>query len=355
MKVYNFTAGPSILPQSVFKQAANAVADFKGKGLSILEISHRSNDFDEILQDARRRVKQLMNLTDDYDVLFLQGGASSQFMMVPYNILPQNGTAGIIDTGTWSKKAIKETAAFGKVEKVASSEEQGYNYIPKNWEANSNLNYLHLTTNNTIYGGQFHETPKVNTLLVADMSSDIFSRPWPYSSYDLIYAGAQKNLGPAGATIVAVKKAILGKVNRHIPSMLNYQMHIKGRSSLNTPPVFSIYVCWLTLQWIEKQGGLKALGERNAKKAATLYKEIDRNDLFTGYVKKEDRSIMNATFTINDKSKEQQFVDYCAAQNIVGIKGHRSVGGFRASIYNAMDLEGVEALVDAMQSFSNIH
>jgi len=351
MKVYNFSAGPSILPKTVFEQAANAILDFNGKGLSILEISHRTADFEEILQNARQRVKQLMQLNNDYEVLFLQGGASSQFMMIPFNILPSNGTAGIIDTGTWSKKAIVEANILGKAAIVATSEDKGYNYIPKNWQLPNGLSYLHLTTNNTIYGSQFFETPEVNIPLVADMSSDIFSRPWPFEKYDLIYAGAQKNLGPAGATVVVVKKELLGKTDRAIPSMLDYQKHIKGRSSFNTPPVFSIYVCWLTLQWIEAQGGLTALGERNETKAKLLYKEIDRNTLFEAYVQAGDRSMMNVTFTINDKSRENAFVKFCTERNIDGIKGHRSVGGFRASIYNAMDVEGVEVLVQAMQDF----
>jgi len=349
MKVFNFSAGPSILPKTVFEQAAQAITNFKGKGLSILEISHRSDDFDEILQDARKRVKQLMQLDDDYEVLFLQGGASTQFMMVPYNILPQQGKVGIIDTGTWSNKAIKEATHFGKVEVVASSEEQGYTHIPKNWEVPSYLNYLHITTNNTIYGSQFHHIPEVNVPLVADMSSDIFSRPWDYSAYDLIYAGAQKNLGPAGATLVVVKKSLLGKIKRLIPTMLDYQAHIKGKSSLNTPPVFAVYVCWLTLQWIEEQGGLEALGKRNTQKANLLYNEIERNPCFKAHVDLEDRSIMNATFTLLNPEKEKIFLDICTKRNIVGVKGHRSVGGFRASMYNAMDLEGVTALVEAMQ------
>jgi len=351
MKVYNFSAGPSILPKTVFEQAAQAIIDFKGKGLSILEISHRSADFDEILQDARSRVKQLMQLGDDYEVLFLQGGASSQFMMVPYNLLSQQGTVGIIDTGTWSKKAIKEANLFGKVDVVASSEEQAYNYVPKNWNAPTDLSYLHITTNNTIYGSQYHHIPKVDVPLVADMSSDIFSRPWEYGAYDLIYAGAQKNLGPAGATILVTKKSLLGKAERSIPTMLDYQAHIKGRSSLNTPPVFAIYVCWLTLQWIETQGGLETLGKRNAQKAALLYQEIDRNTCFEALVATEDRSWMNATFALVNPDKEAAFLEICNQLNISGVKGHRSVGGFRASMYNAMDLEGVEVLVEAMKSF----
>jgi len=354
MKVYNFSAGPSILPKTVFEQAANAVLDFKGKGLSILEISHRSDDFDKILQDARLRVKTLMQLNDDYEVLFLQGGASSQFMMIPFNILPIDGVAGIIDTGTWSQKAIKEANILGKAKVVASSEDKRFNYIPKDWKLPDELSYLHITTNNTIYGSQFFKTPEIDIPLVGDMSSDIFSRPWDFDKYDLIYAGAQKNLGPAGATVVVIKKDLLGKTGRNIPSMLDYQKHIKGRSSFNTPPVFSIYVCWLTLQWIEAQGGLKVLGERNQAKAKLLYQEIDRNSLFEAYVKPGDRSIMNVTFTINDESKATEFINFCAARNIVGIKGHRSVGGFRASIYNAMSLEGVEALVEAMQGFETL-
>jgi len=351
MKVYNFCSGPSILPKTVFEQAANAILDFRGKGLSILEISHRSDDFDEILQDARKRVKHLMQLNDDYEVLFLQGGASSQFMMIPFNILPVDGTAGIIDTGKWSIKAIKEANILANAKVVATSEDKHYNYIPKNWSLPSGLNYLHITTNNTIYGSQFFETPEVDIPLIADMSSDIFSRPWPYDKYDLIYAGAQKNIGPAGATIVVIKKELLGKTGRAIPSMLDFQKHIKGRSSFNTPPVFAVYVCWLTLKWIEAEGGLSVLGKRNATKAKLLYEEIDRNALFEAYVQTEDRSQMNVTFTIKDENKTSDFYDFCTKRNIVNINGHRSVGGFRASLYNAMDLEGVEVLVQAMKDF----
>ncbi len=354
MKVYNFSAGPSILPKVVFEQAAQAIVDFKGKGLSILEISHRSEDFEGILQDARKRVKQLMQLGNEYEVLFLQGGATSQFMMAPYNLLPQSGTVGIVDTGTWSTKAIKEAALFGQVQVLASSEEQGYNHIPKKWEALEDLTYLHITSNNTIYGSQYHHIPEVSIPLVADMSSDIFSRPWDYSAYDLIYAGAQKNLGPAGATIVVVKKSLLGKTGRNIPTMLDYQKHIKKQSSLNTPPVFAVYVCWLTLQWIEEQGGLATLGKRNAAKATLLYDEIDRNACFKAHVELEDRSVMNATFTMLNSEKEQAFLELCAQHRINGIKGHRSVGGFRASMYNAMDLEGVEVLVEVMREFERM-
>jgi len=353
MKKYNFCSGPSILPKTVFEQAANAILDFNNTGLSILEISHRSADFDEILQDARQRVKQLMQLNSDYEVLFLQGGASSQFMMIPFNILPKDGTAGIIDTGTWSQKAIKEANILGKAEVVATSEDKGYNYIPKNWQLPRGLSYLHITTNNTIYGSQFFKTPDVDIPLVADMSSDIFSRPWSFEKYDLIYAGAQKNIGPAGATVVVVKKELLGKTKRAIPSMLDYQKHITGKSSFNTPPVFAIYVCWLTLKWIEEQGGLTVLGKRNEEKAKLLYDEIDRNDLFDAYIQPGDRSQMNVTFTINDESKTTDFYDFCAKRNIVNINGHRSVGGFRASIYNAMDIEGVEILVKAMKDFEH--
>jgi len=351
MKKYNFSAGPSILPATVFEKAAQAVRNYKNTGLSLLEMSHRGPEFTEILTQARAKVKLLMHLNDDYEVLFLQGGASSQFMMVPYNILPNNGKAAYIDTGTWSNKAIKEAKIFGGVETIASSEESGFNYIPKNYQLSADSTYLHITTNNTIYGTEFHKTPDCNCFLVGDMSSDIFSRNWDYNKYDLIYAGAQKNMGPAGATLVVVKNEILGNVERQIPTMLDYRTHIKKGSAFNTPPVFPIYVSLLTMNWIEEQGGINELENRNKLKAETLYNEIDRNSLFKGFAAVDDRSIMNVTFTIEDKNREAAFVDHCSAIGIVGIKGHRSVGGFRASIYNAMDLEGVEFLVSAMQEF----
>jgi len=353
MNIYNFSAGPSILPKSVFEKAAQAVLNYKDSGLSLLEMSHRGPEFTEILSKARAKVKTLMALNDDYEVLFLQGGASSQFMMVPYNILPSNGKAAYINTGTWSDKAIKEAQIFGEVDIIANSSEAGFNYIPKTFNIASDTTYLHITTNNTIYGTEYHKTPNCDCLLVGDMSSDIFSRKWDYSNYDLIYAGAQKNMGPAGATLIVVKKSILGKVDRAIPSMLKYETHIKKGSSFNTPPVFPIYVSLLTMNWIEHIGGIEALEKRNKEKAETLYAEIDRNPLFNGFAAVEDRSLMNVTFTIEDKSKEATFIDFCTGRGIVGIKGHRSVGGFRASIYNAMDLEGVEFLVEAMRGFED--
>ncbi len=351
MKKYNFSAGPSILPKEVFAEAAKAVTDYNGSGLSLMEMSHRGPEFTEILTGARAKIKALMQLGDDYEVLFLQGGASSQFLMVPINILPSNGTAAYVDTGTWSTKAIKEAKLFGGVDVIASSAENGFNYVPKDWTVSDQHSYLHITTNNTIYGTEMHVTPLVDCPLVADMSSDIFSRPWDYDKYDLIYAGAQKNMGPAGTTLVVVKKDLLGKVDRDIPTMLDYNTHIKKESAFNTPPVFPIYVCYLTLQWIEKMGGPKAMAERNRLKAEAIYKAIDESALFEGFSAEEDRSFMNATFTIKDASREKAFVEFCSERGIVGIKGHRSVGGFRASIYNAMDQEGVDALVEAMKEF----
>ena len=350
-KVHNYSAGPCILPQEVFQQASEAVLEYNGTGLSILEMSHRSKDIVAMAENAVALVKETLNVPDGYSVLFLQGGASLQFYMSALNLLSQNGTAGYIDTGTWSSKAIKEAKRIGNVEVLASSKDKNYNYIPKGFEIPSGLDFLHYTTNNTIFGTEFFHTPKTDSLLVADMSSDIFSRPINVADHDLIYAGAQKNLGPAGVTLVIVKDNVLGKTGRDLPSMLDYQIHIKGESMFNTPPVYSIYVSMLTLEWLKKNGGVAWIDSRNQQKADLLYGEIDGNGLFSGTAEKEDRSRMNATFILNDESQTEEFNKLLADANISGLKGHRSVGGFRASMYNAMPVESVQVLVDVMKEF----
>lgn len=353
MKIHNFSAGPAILPQTVFEEAAQAVLNFQNLGLSILEVSHRSKEIVAVVDEAQDLVKNLLGVGDDYEVLFLTGGASSQFYMVPMNLLNEDETACYIDTGTWSTKAIKEAKHFGKVEVLASSAEADFTYIPKDYQIPANAKYLHITTNNTVRGTEFHHLPEVpeGCLLIADMSSDIFSRPVDGNKFDLIYAGAQKNMGPAGVTLVVLRKSILGKVKRAIPTILDYQTHIKKASMFNTPPVYPIYVSMLTLRWVQGMGGLKAMEKRNKAKADLLYAEIDRNPYFKGTTAVEDRSIMNATFVADSPEHEAAFMEYCAANQISGIKGHRSVGGFRASMYNAMDLDSVQHLVDLMQNF----
>lgn len=355
MKKHNFSAGPAILPAAVIEEAAKAVLDFNGIGLSLLEISHRSADFIKVMDEAEALVSELLELPSNYKVLFLSGGASSQFFMTAMNLLPQDGHAAYADTGTWSAKAIKEARLFGNIDVIASSKDQGYTYIPKGYEIPSDISYLHLTSNNTIYGTQYHEFPATDTPIVADMSSDIFSKPLDASQFGLIYAGAQKNLGPAGVTLVIVNEDLLGKADRSIPSMLDYKNHIAQQSSFNTPPVFPIYVSMLTMRWIKELGGLKAMETRNKEKAALIYNEIDRNPLFKGVAKTEDRSLMNATFVMENPDHEKAFLTLAKEAGCEGIKGHRSVGGFRASIYNAMEIESVKALVDAMQHFEKVH
>ena len=355
MKKHNFSAGPAILPASVMEQAAQAAVDFNGIGLSILEISHRSPEFSAVLDEAEILVRDIAQLSEDYAVLFLQGGASSQFFMTAMNLLNDNEMAAYVDTGSWSAKAIKEAKNFGKVEAVASSKEQNYTFIPKGYEVPANAKYLHLTSNNTIVGTQFHSWPETKVPFVADMSSDIFSRPIDVERFDLICAGDQKNIGPAGLTLVIVRKEALGKVSRNIPTMLDYRTHISKKSTFNTPPVFSIYVAMLTFRWIKANGGLQAMAKKNAAKAQLLYQEVDANPLFTGTVTdKADRSHMNATFVMAPGKEELQasFLDMCKAAGCVGVKGHRSVGGFRASIYNAMDIGSVQVLVDVMKGFA---
>ncbi len=355
VKKYNFSAGPAILPAEVIEEAAKAVANYQGTGLSLLEMSHRGKEFVAVLDEAVALVKELLNLSDDYEVVFLTGGASSQFFMVPLNMLDAGETACYVDTGAWSTKAIKEAKHYGEVKTLASSKDSNFNFIPKSIEIPSDAKYLHLTSNNTIYGTQYHDLPDTNVPIVCDMSSDIFSRPISIEKYGMIYAGAQKNMGPAGTTLAIIRKDMLGKVSRAIPTMLNYQTHIDKGSSFNTPPVYPIYVCMLTLRWLKAQGGVKAMQAHNEEKAALLYNEIDANPLFEGAAKKEDRSLMNVTFTMKDDSLTGEFLQLAEDAGCVGLKGHRSVGGFRASIYNAMTKEGIQVLVNLMQSFAKKH
>jgi len=350
--VHNFNAGPSILPKEVFEQASAAVLDFNGTGLSILEIGHRTSIFQEVMDEARALVKELMQLDGDHEVLYLHGGASTQFMQVPMNLLDDKETAAFTDTGVWSTKAIKEAKLFGKVEVVCSSKEDNFRYIPKDFAVPNDVKYLHITTNNTIYGTQWQKIPKTSNSLVADMSSDVFSRVLDFNSFDLIYAGAQKNMGPAGVNLVVVNKNILGKVKRAIPTILDYRTHIKEGSMLNTPPVFAIYVCMLTLRWLKAQGGVVAIEKLNNAKADLLYKAIDENPLFTGTVNKEDRSKMNVCFVMNDRALEGSFLEFVKENSIVGIKGHRLVGGFRASLYNALPISSVEVLAQLMKEYA---
>ena len=349
MKKHNFSAGPSILAPEVFQKASQALLDFEGTGLSVIEISHRSPEFVRVIERARALALEIAGLDNSYETLFLQGGASMQFLMVPYNLLETK--AAYIDTGTWANKAQKEAALFGNTEVIASSKADGYKYIPKNVTVPTDANYLHITTNNTIYGTEFHSLPQTDVPLVADMSSDIFSRPLDYKQFSLIYAGSQKNLGASGSTLVIVKKDILGKVSRKLPSMMDYQLHIKNDSMYNTPSTFAVYVNLLVLEWIQAQGGLQALGKRNQAEADLLYGEIDRNPLVVGYANKEDRSLMNVVFNLTDENTKERFDTLCKEANISGIKGHRSVGGYRASIYNALPLESVQVLVDVLKEF----
>ncbi|MEM9823593.1 MAG: 3-phosphoserine/phosphohydroxythreonine transaminase [Bacteroidota bacterium] len=354
-KKHNFFAGPAILPAPVLEQAAEAAKQFSNMGLSILEISHRSPQFTAVLDEAVQLTKELLNISDDYEVLFLTGGASSQFYMSAMNLLDADETACYVDTGSWSTKAIKEAKLFGKVNVLASSSEQNFNFIPKDYEVPEDAKYLHLTSNNTIYGTQYHQWPDTKVPFVCDMSSDIFSRSIDIERFGMIYAGAQKNLGPAGTTLVIIRKEMLGKVNRAIPTMLNYETHIKKNSAFNTPPVYPIYVCMLTMRWLKENGGLAAIEQRNQRKADLLYTEIDENPCFKGTAAKEDRSLMNATFLLNHPDLQDTFLEMCNEAGCVGVKGHRSVGGFRASIYNAMPYESVEVLVNLMKEFGKTH
>lgn len=349
MKIHNFSAGPAILPASVLEKASEALLNFDNTGLSVAEVSHRSAQFVKVIERARALALELAGLDNSYEALYLQGGASMQFLLVPYNLLENK--AAYIDTGTWANKAQKEAALFGEVQVIASSKEQGYKSIPKNVVVPTDIDYLHITTNNTIYGSEFHSIPKSTAPIVADMSSDIFSRSLDYSQFGLIYAGSQKNLGASGSTLVLVKKDLLGKVSRKVPSMMDYQLHIKNESMFNTPSTFSVYVNMLVLEWIKAEGGLAAMEKRNKEKANLLYSEIDRNALVVGYTAKEDRSLMNVVFNLTDESTKDRFDALCKEANISGIKGHRSVGGYRASIYNAMPLESVQVLVEVLKEF----
>ena len=351
-KVHNFSAGPCILPDEVFKKSADSVLNFNGNDLSILEISHRSKDFVEVMAKATSLVKELLDVPEGYSVLFLQGGASLQFLMVAMNLLRENGTAAYVNTGTWASKAIKEAKIIGEVDVLASSEDENFSYIPKEFEIPAAADYLHITSNNTIFGTQYSSFPDCSVPLVCDMSSDIFSRKVNVADFSLIYAGAQKNMGPAGATLVIVKDELLGKTGRQIPSMLDYTTHIKKESMFNTPPVFPVYVSMLTLEWLKANGGIPAIEVKNMEKAALLYNEVDTNPLFTGTAHMEDRSTMNPTFILKDDSLTEAFMEMVAEKRINGLKGHRSVGGFRASMYNALPIESVQVLVDVMRSFS---
>ncbi len=354
MKKHNFSAGPAILPASVIKEAARAVSNYEGIGLSLLELSHRGPEFTAIIEEANALMKEIIGLPDGYHVLWLTGGASTQFFQVPFNLLNEGETAAYADTGVWADKAIKEAKAYGNIDIVASSKAQNYNFIPKNYKIPKAAKYLHLTSNNTIYGTQLHKFPKSPVPLVCDMSSDFLSRPFNPEPFGLIYAGAQKNLGPAGTTVVIVREDILGTVQRHLPSMLDYRTFIKENSLYNTPPVFPIYVSMLTLRWIKKSGGLKAMQRKARTKGNLLYDEIDRNPLFRGTVAKEDRSLMNACFIMEEKytALEKDFMKLCETNGLVGLKGHRSVGGFRASMYNAMPKSSVAVLTDLMRDFA---
>ena len=349
MKKHNFSAGPCILPQEVFQQASEAVLNFNNIDLSLIEISHRSADFVSVMENARSLVKELLGVPEGYSVLFLQGGASLEFLMVPYNLMKEGGKAAYLDTGTWANKAIKEASLLGDAVVVESSKNKNYNYIPKEYKIPTDVDYFHCTSNNTIYGTQMKEFPATPSLMVCDMSSDIFSKKVNVADFDLIYAGAQKNMGPAGTTLVIVKDEVLGKTNRTIPTMLDYTTHIKKDSMFNTPPVFPVYVSMLTLEWLKKNGGVQWIEKVNQDKADLLYREIDRNPLFTGAAAVEDRSNMNVTFLLNDSSLEDEFNQMWQAAGCNGLKGHRSVGGYRASMYNALPLESVQVLVDVMQ------
>lgn len=350
-KPHNFSAGPGILPEEVLKQASDACINFDNLNLSLLEISHRSKNYEKVIDESHAIIKELFEVGDDYDVMYLGGGASLQFAMVPYNLLTDKGYAAYVNTGVWASKAIKEAKIVGNTKVIASSEDKNFNYIPKGYDIPTDADYLHITSNNTIFGTQLKEFPKTNIPLVCDMSSDIFSRKINAKDFTLIYAGAQKNMGPAGSTMVMVKKGALGKTGRKMLSMLDYQVHIKGGSMYNTPPVFPIYVTLLTLKWLKKNGGVAWIEKINQQKADLLYNEIDRNTLFVGTTAKEDRSNMNACFLTTKPELETEFDKMWKDANISGIRGHRDVGGYRASMYNALPLESVKVLVDVMKDF----
>ena len=351
--VHNFNSGPSVLPREVMEEASRAILDFNNTGLSILEIGHRTPLFQAVMDEAVALVKELGHLNSDHEVLFLHGGASTQFFQIPMNLLNENETAAYLDCGTWGTKAIKEAKGFGNVDMVASSKDRNYTYIPKGYTIPGNAVYFHYTTNNTIEGTQMHGIPDSPVPLIADMSSDLFSRELDYNRFALVYAGAQKNAGAAGVNLVIVKKDILGRVSRKLPSMMDYRSHIENGSMLNTPPVFAVYVCMLTLRWLKKQGGVPALEKINNAKAKLLYDTLDQLPLFTPKVDREDRSLMNVVWIMKDEALEKEFLGICKANGMVGIKGHRIVGGFRASLYNALTIDSVQALTDLMKDFAN--
>ena len=353
MKKHNFSAGPSILPKSVIEKSAKGILNVNNSNLSLIEISHRSKDFVEIMDNATSLALELLNLQNKgYKALFLQGGASMQFLMTAYNLLENK--AGYLNTGVWSTKALKEAKLFGEAVEIASSKDKNFNYIPKGYSIDSDLDYFHITTNNTIFGTQIKEIPDTSVNLVCDMSSDIFSRDIDFSKFGLIYAGAQKNMGPAGTTLVIIKEDILGKVSRVIPSMLDYRTHIEKESMFNTPPVFAVYTSMLTLEWLKQNGGIKSIEKKNIQKSNLLYNAIDSNELFSGFAKKEDRSLMNVTFNLTNQEHKEHFDKLCNDANINGVNGHRSVGGYRASIYNALDLNSVNVLIEVMNELKRI-
>ena len=353
MKTHNFSAGPCILPDEVFKKASDAILDFDNS-LSLIEVSHRSTPFVNVMNKCISLVKELLDIPTGYSVLFLQGGASLQFLMVPFNLMKLNGSAAYLNTGTWSTKAINEAKLFGNTIVVGDSSDKNFNYIPKNYSIPENIDYFHCTSNNTIFGTQIKDFPKISSPIVCDMSSDIFSRKININNFDIIYAGAQKNMGPAGTTMVIIKDESLNKTGRDIPTMLNYQTHINKESMFNTPPVFSIYVSMLTLEWLKNKGGIDYIEKINNEIANLLYKEIDRNSLFTGTANIKDRSLMNVTFSMLDNEKEKIFEDECLKNKISGLTGHRSVGGYRASIYNAMPINSIKTLINVMQKVENL-
>jgi len=355
MKKYNFNAGPSILPKETVENTIKAIEDFAGSGIGLMEVSHRSKDFEAVVNEAVALFKELLQIPDGYSVVFLGGGASLQFCMVPFNLLEKK--AAYLNTGTWASKAMKEAKLFGEIVEVASSKEANYTYIPKNFSVPADADYFHITTNNTIFGTELHTDLDSPVTLVADMSSDIFSRPVDVSKYGLIYGGAQKNLAPAGVTFVIVKDELLGKVTRPVPTMLDYRTHIKENSLFNTPPVVSVYAALQTLKWLKALGGVDEMYKMNKEKAGLLYAEIDRNKLFKGTAAIEDRSIMNICFVMNEEYQEleSEFYQFAVSKGMVGIKGHRSVGGFRASTYNALPKEAVVALIETMQEFEKNH
>ena len=354
--VHNFGAGPSVLPKEVFEEASRTIIDFNNTGLSILEIGHRTNLFQPVMDEARALVKELMNLDEEHEVLFLHGGATTQFMQVPMNLLNENELAAYTDTGAWASKAIKEAKLFGHVEIAGSAKETNYTTIPKDLSVSPTAAYLHITTNETIAGTQWKKIPyDCGVPLVADMSSDILSRALDFNKFALIYAGAQKNMGAAGVNLVVINKNILGKITKPIPSILDYRNHIKEGSMMNTPPVFAVYVVMLTLRWLKNLGGVAAIEKINNAKAELFYKTLDSLPLFKAVVAKEDRSYMNGVFVMDDPNLEKEFLDLCKKEGMIGVKGHRSVGGFRVSMYNALQLESVVAITDLMKEFSKNH